>query len=83
MCCFSVVISLGKYDGMLIWGNFNIRGIFAAMTKEFIEWKTMVRYWTLTNLPIQRNRSPRSVLKNDQAPQLETKDSKEFKKIDL
>jgi hypothetical protein len=53
------------------------------MTKEFIEWKTMIRYWTLTNLLIQHNRSSRSALKNDQTPQLQTNDSKEFKKIDL
>eukprot|EP01125_Pyxidicula_operculata_P008645 TRINITY_DN2882_c0_g1_i1.p1 TRINITY_DN2882_c0_g1~~TRINITY_DN2882_c0_g1_i1.p1 ORF type:complete len:422 (-),score=46.03 TRINITY_DN2882_c0_g1_i1:246-1511(-) len=40
------VISLGKYDGIIVWKWIYITGVIPALLKEAIEWKTMVRYWS-------------------------------------
>jgi NADH dehydrogenase FAD-containing subunit len=39
-----VVISLGKYHGVFVFGSFVITGPLPALLKEAIEWKTLVRY---------------------------------------
>ena len=39
-----MVISLGKNDGILSYGNFMIGGFIPAMFKRFIEWKSMEKY---------------------------------------
>jgi NADH dehydrogenase FAD-containing subunit len=79
-----VVVSLGKYDGLLIWGNVSVRGIFAAMTKEFIEWKSMVRYWKWIQLPVMGKERGGSFV--DAARTISSQKPgpfTEFKKIDL
>jgi hypothetical protein len=76
-----VVVSLGKYDGLLIWGNLSVRGVFAALTKEFIEWKTMVRFWKWIKLPFHSNNTFYTTDKN-QTPFQHNKLS-ESKKVDL
>lgn len=40
-----VVVSLGKYDGMICFGPWVLIGIPSALLKEAIEWKTLLRYW--------------------------------------
>ncbi len=39
-----MVISLGKWDGMLIYKNFVLTGIIPGILKTIIEWKTIRRY---------------------------------------
>ena len=39
-----MVISLGKYDGIVTYKNFVLGGIIPGILKTLIEWKTMVRY---------------------------------------
>ena len=39
-----MVISLGKYNGILEYKNFVLTGIIPAFLKWFVEWKTMIRY---------------------------------------
>jgi apoptosis-inducing factor 2 len=36
-----MLVSLGKRDGMLVKGDFVLRGIIPAVLKWFVEWKTM------------------------------------------
>lgn len=40
-----VVVSLGKYDGIVCWYDYALRGFISCLLKEVIEWKTMLRYW--------------------------------------
>ena len=39
-----MVISLGKWDGLLVYTNFVLTGIIPGILKRVIEWKTMRRY---------------------------------------
>jgi len=39
-----VLISLGKYHGVLVFGNFAFTGPLPALLKEAVEWKTLMRY---------------------------------------
>jgi len=39
-----VLISLGKYHGVFVFGNFAFTGPFPALLKEAVEWKTLMRY---------------------------------------
>lgn len=39
-----MVINLGKWDGMLVYKNFVLKGIIPGILKRLIEWKTMRRY---------------------------------------
>ncbi len=39
-----MVISLGKWDGMLVYKNFVLTGLIPGLLKQGIEWKTMQRY---------------------------------------
>lgn len=39
-----MVISLGKYDGLLLYKNFVLTGWIPAVLKWFVEWKTMRNY---------------------------------------
>lgn len=39
-----MVINLGKWDGMLVYKNFVLRGIIPGILKRLIEWKTMRKY---------------------------------------
>jgi NADH dehydrogenase FAD-containing subunit len=40
-----VLISLGKYHGIFVYGGWTITGPLPALLKEAVEWKTLVRYW--------------------------------------
>jgi len=40
-----MLISLGKYDGMLTYRGYVMTGFVPAVMKEFVEWKEMVYYW--------------------------------------
>jgi len=42
-----ILISLGKYDGILTYRGFTYTGFVPAAMKEFVEWKEMVHYWNL------------------------------------
>ena len=37
-----MVISLGKWNGIIVYKNLVITGIIAAFAKWFVEWKTMI-----------------------------------------
>jgi len=39
-----VLISLGKYHGVFVMGNFAVTGPLPALLKEAVEWKTLMRY---------------------------------------
>jgi NADH dehydrogenase FAD-containing subunit len=39
-----VLISLGKYHGVFVYGNFAVTGPLPALLKEAVEWKTLMRY---------------------------------------
>jgi NADH dehydrogenase FAD-containing subunit len=39
-----MLISLGKYDGLLIYKGWTLSGFIPALMKEFVEWKVMVAY---------------------------------------
>lgn len=39
-----MVISLGKWSGILVYKNFVLTGIIPGIMKGIIEWKTMIRY---------------------------------------
>jgi len=39
-----VLISLGKYHGVFVLGNFAFTGPLPALLKEAVEWKTLMRY---------------------------------------
>lgn len=39
-----MVISLGKWDGLLVYKNFVLTGVIPGILKTLIEWKTMQRY---------------------------------------
>lgn len=39
-----MVISLGKYDGILTYKNFKLAGIIPGLLKSFIEWMEMLKY---------------------------------------
>jgi hypothetical protein len=34
-----MLISMGKYEGALVWGSFFVTGVLASLMKEFVEWK--------------------------------------------
>ncbi|KAL6052882.1 putative apoptosis inducing factor [Balamuthia mandrillaris] len=36
---YPILISLGKYDGMLVWLGWTLTGFLPALMKEFVEWK--------------------------------------------
>lgn len=38
-------ISLGEFDGLLVYWGFCLSGFIPAIIKECVEWKTMCRYW--------------------------------------
>jgi len=40
-----MLISLGKYDGVLTYGGWTMTGFVPAAMKEFVEWKELVYYW--------------------------------------
>jgi len=40
-----MLISLGKYDGILTYRSWAFTGFIPAVMKEFVEWKEMVHYW--------------------------------------
>jgi len=40
-----MLISLGKYDGVLTYKSWTFTGFIPAVMKEFVEWKEMVFYW--------------------------------------
>eukprot|EP01113_Clastostelium_recurvatum_P028441 TRINITY_DN3440_c0_g1_i1.p1 TRINITY_DN3440_c0_g1~~TRINITY_DN3440_c0_g1_i1.p1 ORF type:complete len:404 (-),score=92.19 TRINITY_DN3440_c0_g1_i1:146-1357(-) len=40
-----ILISLGKFHGVFVLGDFAFTGPFPALLKEAVEWKTLVRYW--------------------------------------
>lgn len=37
-----ILISLGKYTGMLVYKGWTLTGFLPAVMKEFVEWKVMV-----------------------------------------
>jgi len=39
-----VLISMGKYHGVFVFGNFSLTGPLPALLKEAVEWKTLMRY---------------------------------------
>ncbi len=39
-----MVISLGEWDGMMVYKNFVLTGFIPGLLKQLIEWKTMRRY---------------------------------------
>ncbi|MBS3081281.1 FAD-dependent oxidoreductase [Candidatus Pacearchaeota archaeon] len=39
-----MVISLGKYDGIIVYKNTVLRGIIPGLLKSFIEWMEMLKY---------------------------------------
>lgn len=39
-----VLISMGKYHGVFVFGNFAVTGPLPALLKEAVEWKTLMRY---------------------------------------
>ncbi|MEM3113287.1 MAG: FAD-dependent oxidoreductase [Candidatus Pacearchaeota archaeon] len=39
-----MVISLGRFNGILQYGNFVLTGLIPGILKTLIEWKTMIRY---------------------------------------
>src|SRR3989344_3234719 len=39
-----MVISLGRFNGILQYKNFILTGIIPGLLKSFVEWKTMIRY---------------------------------------
>jgi NADH dehydrogenase FAD-containing subunit len=41
-----MVLSLGRYDGVFVFGNFILAGAFPAMTKAVVLWKTLINYWS-------------------------------------
>eukprot|EP01114_Cavostelium_apophysatum_P014252 TRINITY_DN3648_c0_g3_i1.p1 TRINITY_DN3648_c0_g3~~TRINITY_DN3648_c0_g3_i1.p1 ORF type:complete len:460 (+),score=80.46 TRINITY_DN3648_c0_g3_i1:173-1552(+) len=44
-----ILISLGKYDGILTYRGWTYTGFVPAAMKEFVEWKEMVHYWNLSH----------------------------------
>lgn len=42
-----MVISLGKWDGILTYKNFSLKGLVAGVLKGLIEWKTMISHGKL------------------------------------
>jgi len=40
-----MLISLGRYDGILTYRGWTLTGFLPALMKEFVEWKEMVCYW--------------------------------------
>ncbi len=40
-----MVISLGKWDGLLEYQGIVVAGLLPVLGKKFVEWKTMLRYW--------------------------------------
>jgi len=40
-----VIISLGKYHGVIVYAGYTLTGPLPALLKEAVEWKTLVRYW--------------------------------------
>lgn len=41
-----MLISLGKYDAVLVYKSWSFTGFIPAVMKEFVEWKELVWYWT-------------------------------------
>ncbi len=39
-----MIISLGKYNGLLTYKNIVLSGIIPGLLKSFVEWKTMIKY---------------------------------------
>jgi len=40
-----MLVSLGKYDGVLMYRGWTFFGFVPAAMKEFVEWKEMIYYW--------------------------------------
>jgi len=40
-----MIISLGKFDGILVWKSICITGFIPALLKEAVEWQTLTRFW--------------------------------------
>ncbi|GAM19741.1 hypothetical protein SAMD00019534_029160 [Acytostelium subglobosum LB1] len=40
-----ILISLGKFNSILVYKDWTLTGFLPALMKEFVEWKTMIRYW--------------------------------------
>jgi len=43
-CKRPMLISLGKYDCILVYRGWTLCGFFSALMKEFVEWKEMLRF---------------------------------------
>ena len=39
-----MVISLGKWDGILVYKNFVLTGLIPGILKTLIEWREMIKY---------------------------------------
>jgi len=48
-----MLISLGKYDGILTYRSWAFTGFIPAVMKEFVEWKEMVYYWKLNHFSLR------------------------------
>ncbi|KAL6052709.1 putative apoptosis inducing factor [Balamuthia mandrillaris] len=48
---YPILISLGKYDGMLVWLGWTLTGFLPALMKEFVEWKGLVSVRYRLSLP--------------------------------
>jgi len=55
-----MLISLGKYDGVLTYRGFTWTGFLPAIMKEFVEWKEMVYYWDWSRFVGDRQTTVRS-----------------------
>jgi NADH dehydrogenase FAD-containing subunit len=47
-----MLISLGKFDAVLTYKSFAIGGFVPALMKEFVEWKEMVTFWSLSDFRV-------------------------------
>jgi len=52
-----MLISLGKYDGILTYKSWAFTGIIPAVMKEFVEWKEMVYYWKLNHFSLRSQKT--------------------------
>ena len=42
---FPILVSLGRFDGLLIFKNWTMTGIIPAAMKEFVEQREMSKFW--------------------------------------
>jgi len=55
-----MLISLGKYDGLLTYRGWTFTGFIPAVMKEFVEWKEMVWYWNFEHFRLSAPSSMKS-----------------------